>query len=460
MKRLAGPWQQKKRRRPYGQRSLLDRYRSEGQAAASRYADSTGGVELLERILEPGNMLRAHRRVRSNKGAPGVDRMTVGELGGYLRRHEAKVYEALRKGRYRPLPVRRVEIDKPDGGGTRNLGVPTVLDRLIQQAVAQEIGRIWEPTFSDSSFGFRHGRSQHDALERARIYVQEGYTFVVVFDLAKFFDRVNHDRAMSRLATRVRDKRVLKLIRSFLESGVMVGGLTEPTDEGVPQGGPLSPLLSNIVLDELDKELERRGLRFVRYADDIAIYVRSRRAGERVLRNVTRFVERRLKLKVNLDKSGVERSWNSKLLGYTFTNERPEPRLRLHWKTVKRLRGRIKELTNRSRGRSLRQVVSDVMGYVRGWWNYFGKIESVNRLRPIESWTRRRLRALIWKQWKNRRTRVRELIKRGIPRAEALPTGCAQKGPWRMSKAKWVLIALPNCTFEALGLYLPWTQPA
>jgi group II intron reverse transcriptase/maturase len=334
------------------------------------------------------------------------------------------------------------------------------LDRFIQQAVAQVLSEMWDPTFSDHSFGFRPGRSQKDAIVRAREYVRDGYRFVVDIDLSKFFDRVHHDRLISRLATRVKDRRVLKLVRAFLTAGVMVGGLTEPTDEGVPQGGPLSPLLSNVVLDEFDKELQNRGLRFVRYADDIAIYVQSQRAGDRVLESVTRFLTRRMRLQVNVDKSGVSRPWTSKFLGFTLTNSVRKPLIRLHWKTVKRLKDRIRELTARSCGRSLSNVVRDLTAYLRGWWNYFGSIESRNRLHDLDRWIRRRLRMLVWKQWKRPKPRIRELINRGIPAALAGPAGAARKGPWRMSRNKWVAFALPGHYFESLGLSIPWVSHA
>ncbi|MGH7829194.1 MAG: group II intron reverse transcriptase/maturase [Candidatus Binatia bacterium] len=407
--------------------------------------------------------------------------MTVRELGRHLKRHWPKIKAAIVQGRYKPLPVRRKEIDKPEGG-VRLLGIPAVLDRFIQAAVAQVVSEIWEPNFSESSFGFRPGRSQHDAVRRALGYVRAGSRYVVDIDLSKFFDRVCHDRLLSRLATRVKDPRVLRLIRAFLESGVMVDGLTEATEEGVPQGGPLSPVLSNVVLDELDKELERRGLCFVRFADDIVIYVKSRRAGERVLQSVTRFITRRMRLKVNADKSGVNHPWTSKLLGFTFTNSVEQPQIRLHWKTVKRLKERVRELTGRSSGRSVKRVVTDLTLFLRGWpacalhadrWNYFGVIQSRNRLARLDVWIHRRLRALIWKQWKRARTRITELMARGISKAFAVPVGASRKGPWRfdqlttvreleprMSQVKWVVFAVPGRYFESLGLIIPWTSTA
>ena len=322
--------------------------------------------------------------------------------------------------------------------------------------VAQVLNQIWDHTFSEYSFGFRPNRSQHDAIRQYREYVRSGKRFVVDIDLSKFFDRVNHDRLMSRLATRIKDKRVLLLIRSFLTAGVMLGGLVEASEEGTPQGGPLSPLLSNIVLDELDKELEKRGLCFVRYADDCVIFVGSKRAGSRVMESVSRFIEKKLRLKINLEKSAVDRPWNRKYLGFCVTNSCKNPKIRIHWRTIKRFKDRIREITARRRGRSISQVVGELKEFMSGWWNYFGITESFNRLRSLQHWVRRRLRAVIWKHWKNRRTRVGELLKRGVYRDQAVTTGCARKGPWRMSKVKWVQIALPDSHFKSLGLVFPW----
>jgi len=423
---------------------------------ASRLSESpTGQIRLMESICERNNMRRAIRRVIKNGGAPGVGGMSVRKIKRYLKRHWRKIEQALLDGTYLPMPVRQKEIGKP-GGGVRLLGIPTVLDRVIQQAVAQVLTRIWDHTFSEMSFGFRPKRSQHDAIRQYREYVRSGLRYVVDIDLSKFFDRVNHDRLMARLATRIEDKRVLKLIRNFLTSGVMIGGLEQPTKEGTPQGGPLSPLLSNVVLDELDKELEKRGLRFVRYADDCVIFVRSERAANRVMESISRFIEKKLRLKVNREKSAIGRPWERKYLGFCVTNSRKNPKIRIHWKSIKRFKERIREITARRRGRSLSQVIGELKGFMSGWWNYYGLTESFNRLRPLDHWIRRRLRALIWKQWKNRRTRVRELLKRGISRTYALTTGCARKGPWRMSKVKWVQIALPDAYFKSLGLSFPW----
>jgi RNA-directed DNA polymerase len=378
--------------------------------APHRFETPTSQVRLMEAICERKNMKNAIKRVIKNKGAPGVDGMTVRKIKRYLKRHWTKIKKALLDGTYTPMPVRRKEI--PKAGGVRLLGIPTVLDRVIQQAVAQMFNRIWDHTFSEYSFGFRPKRSQHDAIRKYREYMESGLRYVIDIDLSKFFDRVNHDRLMARLATKITDKRVLKLIRSFLNSGVMIDGLEQPTKEGTPQGGPLSPILSNIVLDELDKELEKRGLCFVRYADDCVIFVGSKRAGDRVMESVSRFIEKKLRLEVNREKSAVGRPWERKYLGFCLTNSRKNPKIRIHWKTIKRFKQRVREITARRRGRSLSQVICELKQFMSGWWNYYRLTESFNRLRPLPHWIRRRLRALVWKHWKNRKTRVGQLLKR------------------------------------------------
>lgn len=433
---------------------VLPSHRFEEFIASHLSESPTGQVRLMESICVWSNIKRAVKRVVKNKGAPGVDGMTVRQVKRYLRRHWDKIEKDLLDGTYQPMPVRRKEIPKP--GGVRLLGIPTALDRTIQQATAQVLNEIWDHTFSPFSYGFRPDCSAHGAIRQYREYVKTGLRYVVDIDISKFFDRVHHDRLLSRLATRIEDKRVLKLIRSFLTAGVMIGGLEAPTREGTPQGGPISALLSNIVLDELDKELEKRGLCFVRYADDCVIFVRSKRAGNRVMRNVSRFIEKKLRLKVNQEKSAVGRPWDRKYLGFCLTNSRTAPKIRIHWKTIKRLKERVREITARKRGRSINQVIHELNEYMRGWWNYYRLIESYNRLRPLAHWIRRRLRAVIWKHWKNRRTRVSELLKRGVARAFAVTTGCARKGPWRMSKVKWVNIALPDDYFSSRGLLFPW----
>lgn len=430
-------------------------YRSEEFIASQLSESPTGQIRLMESILERNNMERAIKQVIKNKGAPGVDGMTVHKIKGYFKRHWSKIEKSLLEGTYRTTPVLRIEFPKPEGG-VRLIGIPIVIDRVIQQATSQILNLIWDHTFSDSSFGFRPKRSQHGAIRHYREHVKSGRRVSIDIDLSKFFDRVNHDRLMARLTTRINDKRVLKLIRSFLTSGVMDGGLLKATEEGTPQGSPISPLLSNIVLDELDKELERRGLCFVRYADDSVICVRSKRAGNRVMKSISSFIVKKLRLKVNEKKSAVGRPWDRKYLGFCMTNSRKNPKIRIHWKSIKRFKSRIVEITARKRGRSLPYVINELKQFMNGWWNYYGIIESVNRLKPLDHWIRRRLRAMIWKNWKNRRTRVGKLLKRGVSRNFAVTTGCARKGPWRMSRVKWVQIALPDAYFTSLGLLFPW----
>jgi len=429
----------------------LDRTRDEF-IAARLTEGPTGEDRLMEMICERENMLKALRRVESNGGAPGVDGMKTTQLRGYVRRHWEKIKADLLEGAHKPFPVRRTEIPKP-GGGARLLGIPTVVDRLIQQAMAQVLTAIWDHTFSAYSYGFRPGRSQHAAIRQARCYVEDGYTHVVDIDLSKFFDRVNHDRLMSRLATRIRDKRVLKLIRAYLNSGILVGDIIVTTEEGTPQGGPLSPLLSNIVLDELDKELEKRGLRFVRYADDAAIYVRSPKAAQRVKRSVCAFITRKLKLVVNEDKSEVSRPWHSKYLGFRITRFMGHTRIGIHGKSVKRFRERVRELTARKRGRSQTQIVGELNEFLRGWAGYFAPGLSVTLARELDHWIRRRLRAYTWKQWKRPSARVRNLKARGIRHKWAMMVGNTRKGEWHLSKNGTLSAALPDDYFtQTLGL--------
>lgn len=423
---------------------------------ASHLSESpTGRIRLLESILERENIRVALQRVKSNKGAPGIDKMTVEQLPVYLKRHWSKIRQAILDGTYDPLPVRRTEIPKPDGG-VRLLGIPTVLDRLIQQAVAQVLQKIWNYTFSEFSFGFILKRCQHDAIKCAHEYVKDGYRTVVDMDLSKFFDRVNHDRLMSRLATKIKDKRVLKLIRKFLTSGVMVGGLVSSSEEGTPQGGPLSPLLSNIVLDELDKEMEKRGLKFVRYADDFMIYVKSKRAGERVMKSISKFITDKLRLKVNEEKSAVSHPWSRCFLGFSFTSSRANPQIRIHSKSIKKFKERIKEHIPRNSGRSVQRVIYELNQYTRGWWIYYRLATTRSMFRSLNGWIFRRLRAMIWKQWKNPRTKIRNLKKLGISHYHAMKAGNARKGAWRMSRVKWIVIAMPNNYFiRNYGLFLP-----
>jgi RNA-directed DNA polymerase len=419
---------------------------------ATRKSESLAGTErLMEEVCELENCKQALQRVKANKGSPGVDGMTVDELPEYLKQHELEIGEQLRNGTYQPQPVRRVEIPKSDGSGVRKLGIPCVLDRFVQQAVLQVLQKRWDPTFSEHSHGFRPGRSARQAVHEAQQYIAEGYRWVVDLDLEKFFDRVNHDRLMAAVAERVADKRMLKLIRAFLEAGVMEDGLVSPVDEGTPQGGPLSPMLSNLVLDELDQELERRGHRFVRYADDCNIYVGSERAGRRVMESVTHFITHRLKLKVNQAKSAVARPRQRKFLGFSFTSER-EPRRRIAPKVIARFKERIRDQTQRTRSISLTQMVKDLATYLRGWLGYFGDCQTPSVLQRLETWLRRRLRSAVWKQWKQGRTRFRELRKRGVGQDLAAQTAGSPHGPWRIANSPALAIALPNAYFAQLGL--------
>jgi RNA-directed DNA polymerase len=406
---------------------------------------------LMEEVCERENCKRALKRVKANKGSPGVDGMTVHELPGFLQQHWPAIREQLLNGTYQPQPVRRKEIGKPDGGGVRKLGIPTVLDRFIQQAVMQVLQKRWDRTFSDHSYGFRPGRSAHQAVEAAQKYIAAGYRWVVDLDLEKFFDRVSHDKLMGKIAERVSDKRLLKLIRAFLRAGVMEGGLVSPVDEGTPQGGPLSPLLSNLVLDEFDRELERRGHRFARYADDSNIYVRSRRAGERVMESLTRFIRTKLNLQVNQSKSAVAEPWERKFLGFSFTTAE-SPKRRIAPKAVKRFKERVRELTSRTRGISMERVAKELALYLRGWIGYFGKCQTPSVLQSLEEWTRRRLRSAIWKQWKRGTVRFVELRKRGVNSKLAATTAGSAHGPWHLARSKALALALPNAYFDSLGI--------
>lgn len=408
------------------------------------------GGEWMEEVCERENCKQALARVKANKGSAGVDGMTVEQLPEHLREHWPAIREELLSGTYRPQPVRRVEIPKPDGG-VRKLGIPTVVDRFVQQAVLQVLQRRWDRTFSEHSYGFRPGRSAHQAVNQAQRCIAEGYRWVVDLDLEKFFDRVNHDKLMATLAERVSDKHLLKLIRAFLRVGVMENGLVSPVDEGTPQGGPLSPLLSNIVLDEFDREVERRGLQFARYADDCNIYVRSRRAGSRVMESLARFITTKLKLKVNAEKSAVARPWERKFLGFSFTNA-SVPKRRIAPKAVERFKKRVRELTGRTRGVSIERMAEDLSRYLRGWIGYFGKCETPSVLQGLERWIRHRLRSMVWKQWKRGRVRFAELRKRGVGTDLAAQTAGSAHGPWRLANSPALSLALPNAYFDSLGI--------
>jgi RNA-directed DNA polymerase len=397
------------------------------------------------------NLLAAHARVVHNGGAPGVDGMTVDELMPYCRQHWARIREQLLSGTYTPQPVRRVNIPKPDGHGTRMLGIPTVLDRFIQQALLQVLSPIFDPTFSDASFGFRPGRSTHQAVRRVREYIAAGYRWVVDLDLEKFFDRVNHDVLMARVARRVKDKRVLLLIRRYLQAGMMDGGLLSPRTEGTPQGGPLSPLLSNILLDEWDRELERREHRFVRYADDCNVYVRSKAAGERVMASLERFLTRRLRLRVNREKSCVARPWTRKFLGYSVTWHRPA-RLRVAPAAVHRLKTKLRRVLAQGRGRRLAHTVKELNLATRGWVVYFRLADVKASFEDVDKWLRRKLRCVVWRQWKRPRTRVRELRRRGLDEARACASAYNGRGPWWNAGASHMHAAVPTAVLRRLGL--------
>jgi RNA-directed DNA polymerase len=404
----------------------------------------------MEEVCERKNCWQAYQRVQANQGSPGIDGRKVGDLSVYLKQHGPSLREQLLRGTYQPQPVRRVEIPKPDGG-VRKLGIPTVLDRFIQQAVMQVLQRRWDPTFSEHSHGFRPKRSAHQAVAKAQQYIAAGHRWVVDLDLEKFFDRVNHDRLMSAIANRITDKRVLRLIGAFLKVGVMENGLVSPAEEGTPQGGPLSPLLSNIVLDELDQELERRKHRFVRYADDCNIYVRSRAAGQRVMTNVTRFLARRLKLKVNEAKSAVARPVERKFLGFSFSNNK-EPKRRIAPKALLRCKQKVRELTQRTRGISLEQMMKELAAYLRGWKSYFGFCQTLSLLKTLDQWIRRRLRSMIWKQWKRGKQRYAQLRHLGIGRDLAAQTAGSPHGPWHLANSPALSSALPIAYFDSRGL--------
>jgi RNA-directed DNA polymerase len=405
---------------------------------------------LMEEVCERENLKRALSRVKANHGSPGVDGMPVGQLPEFLKEHWTAIRDQLLSGTYQPQPVRRKEIPKA-GGGRRKLGIPTVLDRFIQQAVMQVLQRRWDRTFSECSFGFRPNRSAHQAVAQAQRIMTNGYRVVVDIDIEKFFDRVHHDLLMGRVAKRVSDKRMLKLIRAYLRSGILEAGLVRPTEEGTPQGGPLSPLLSNLLLDDLDRELERRGLCFVRYADDCNIYVRSERTGHRVMKSVQRFLMTKLKLKVNGAKSAVARPEERKFLGFSFTGG-PTPKRRIAPQAQGQFCGRVRRLTRRTRGVSVKQMITELSRYLIGWRGYFGYCETPSVFNKLDAWVRRRLRCVVWKQWKRGRKRFAELRARGVGTALAAQTAGSAHGPWRISHSPALTLALPNAYFASLGL--------
>lgn len=408
-------------------------------------------TQMMEIVVKGENMQKALLRVERNKGAAGADNMSVGELRSYLKEQWPRIKEELLKDKYRPQPVLRVEIPKPSGG-VRQLGIPTVVDRLIQQALHQVLNSIFDSGFSESSYGFRQGRKAHSAVKRAQKYVADGKRWVVDIDLEKFFDRVNHDMLMARVARKIKDKRILRLVRRYLQAGIMDEGLMKANREGTPQGGPLSPLLSNIFLDDLDKELERRGHKFCRYADDCNIYVGSKKSGDSVMASVTRFLERRLKLKVNRKKSAVDRPWKRKFLGYSMTFHK-QPRLKVAVETVRRLKAKLREIFRRGRGCNIGRLIrEDLNPLLRGWINYFYLSEVKGIFEELDSWIRRKLRCVTWRQWKRPWTRMNKLTKRGLSDDRARMSAFNGRGPWWNSGASHMNYAFPKKYFGRCGL--------
>src|SRR6516164_1239608 len=423
---------------------------TESSGATSGNESPARTDRLMEEVCERENLKEALRQVKANQGSAGVDGMTVGGITDYLKQHWPTIRERLLNGTYEPQPVRRVEIPKPDGG-IRKLGIPTVLDRCIQQAVMQVLQRRWDQTFSQYSYGFRPGRSAHQAVAQAQQYIAEGYRWVVDVDLEKFFDRVNHDKLMGQIAQRVEDKRLLRLIRAFLNAGVMENGLVSPSVEGTPQGGPISPLLSNLVLDALDQELERRGHRFVRYADDCNIYVRSERAGQRVMESITRFITQKLKLEVNQAKSAVARPQERKFLGFSFTAG-PDIRRTIAPKSLERFKQRIRDITRRAKSVSITATMEELAPYMRGWRNYFGFCETPEVLVALTRRVRLRLRAALWRQWKTPRRRRAALIANGVSPWAARNTAGSGRGPWYLARSRALSTGLSNAYFKSRGL--------
>ena len=427
------------------------------QSAARPETGETGvrAQRLLEKILFRDNMNRAYKRVKANKGAPGVDGMTVEEALPWLKEHGKRLTESISKGTFKPQPVRRKGIPKPDGG-ERKLGIPTVIDRIVQQAIAQVQMPIWEPIFSEGSYGYRPGRSAQDAILKIRGYIYDGYEWAVELDLSKYFDTLNHEKLLNLLRKEIADERVIQLIKKFLKSGVLDNGVKIATEEGSPQGGPLSPLLANIYLHEFDKEFERRGVPVIRYADDIVLLCKSKRAAERLLESSARYLEGKLKLKVNRDKSRVTRITareNFKFLGFAFGRYKEEIRIRVHPKSLKKAKNKLRELTKRSQGRNVRQVMEKQKLYIRGWLNYYGLADMKTTARELDQWLRRRYRMYIWKQWKKPKTRFKNLMKLGVPEYYAKLTAGTRKAYWAASDFPAVKRAITNERLERVGYY-------
>lgn len=421
----------------------------QASTARGENAGSEDGA-LLEEVLRRDNVLAAYQRVLANGGAPGVDGITVDELMAYCQKHWTRIREELLNETYRPQPVRKVDIPKPDGG-VRTLGIPTVLDRMIQQALLQILEPIVDPTFSDGSFGYRPGRSAQQAVVRAREHIAAGYRWIADLDIEKFFDRVNHDVLMARVARRVKDKRVLRLIRRYLQAGLMEGGLVSPRAEGTPQGGPLSPLLSNILLDELDRELERRGHRFVRYADDCNVYVQSKAAGERVMASLEQFLRKRLRLKISRSKSAVARPWERKFLGYSVTTHH-ETKLKVSPESIRRLKNKLRQEFRRARGRNIGRFAGELTPIIRGWVAYYRLSDVRISFEALDQWLRRKFRASLWRQWKRPGTRFKKLMHYGLDEARAAASAFNGFGPWWNAGASHMNAAIPTAMLRRMGL--------
>ena len=425
------------------------------QSAGIREGKEADGADLLERILGRDNLNRAYKRVRANKGAPGIDGMTVEDALPWLQQHRQELLDSIRAGKYKPQPVRRKEIPKPDGG-VRQLGIPTVIDRVIQQAIAQQLTPIFEPLFIDGSYGYRPNRSAQQAIQKVKEYAEQGYTTAVEIDLSKYFDTLNHELLMNMIREEVKDKRVNDLIKKILKGGVLVEGLLVKTDEGSPQGGPLSPLLANIYLNKFDQEMTRRGVKVIRYADDIVILARSKRAGERLLESSKRFLEGKLKLKLNTEKSKVVSVYsirNFNFLGFALGKGRNGVYIRVHAKSLKKAKQKLKELTSRSQGRNVRKVMENVKDFIRGWLGYFGIASIKTTMQEWDGWLRRRIRMYIWKQWKKPRTRVQNLMKLGLPEWRAREVAYSRKSYWRCAKHASVNAAITSKRLVQAGYF-------
>lgn len=443
-----------------------DRAEHEGYAGARRVdrreIGERGGADLLEKILSKDNLNRAYKRVKANKGAPGIDGMTVEDALPWLREHREELLESIRQEKYKPQPVRRKEIPKPDGG-VRKLGIPTVVDRVIQQAIAQQLVPIYEPLFSEDSYGYRPNRSAQQAIEKVKWYAEQGYTQAVLVDLSKYFDTLNHELLMNLLHRNIHDKRVIELIKRYLKAGVMENGLLVKTEEGSPQGGPLSPLLANIYLNEYDQEMERRGVPVVRYADDIVVLAKSPRAAQRLLETTQRYLEGKLKLKMNVEKSKVTSVFsirNFTFLGFAIGKGKNGVYIRAHAKSLKKAKAKLKELTSRSQGRNVRKVMERVKTYIQGWLGYFGIASMKTMMQEWDAWLRRRFRMYIWKQWKKPKTRVMNLIKLGMPQWQAHRNGNSRKGYWAVAGSGILTHTITNKRLARAGYYsiLDWYE--